>query len=169
MLGPIRSPAPSTAAEAVRGQGPHRGTAVIGDALRARPRDILFSPVKMRHAAHLGGSTHGGHEDPPQLQPAGGADEQHPWRPRGLSLQPAGGADEQGDDGAGCAWPPQQAQQKPRWLHAGRALSWRCPDAGLGLLHRRTEAACVILNFLIATSDGRKTGSQYQSNAKSNI
>ena len=43
------------------------------------------------------------------------------------------------------------------------------PDAGLGLLHRRTEAACVILNFLIATSDGRKTGSQYQSNAKSNI
>ena len=51
--------------------------------------DILYSPVKMRHAAHLGSSTHGGHKDP--VQPAGGADEQHPWRPQGPPLQPAGG------------------------------------------------------------------------------
>ena len=32
------------------------------------PGDILSSSVKMRHAAHLRGSTHGGHEDPASSQ-----------------------------------------------------------------------------------------------------
>lgn len=112
MLGPTCSPTPSTAAEAVRGQGPHRGTEVMATLSEQDPGNILSSPVKMSHAAHLGSSTHGGHKDPvqqaggageqhswqprgPPLQPVGGAGEQHPWRPRGPPLQPAGGAGEQ--------------------------------------------------------------------------
>ena len=89
MLGPTCSPTPSTTVEAVRGQGPHRGTEVMATLSEQDRGDILYSPVKMRHAAHLGSSTHGGHKDP--VQPAGGADEQHPWRPQGPPLQLAGG------------------------------------------------------------------------------
>ena len=68
MLGSICSPAPSTAAEAVRGQGPHRGTEVMAMFSEQDPGDILSSSVKIRHAAHLRGSTHGGHEDPASSQ-----------------------------------------------------------------------------------------------------